>query len=143
MHTFMHNFLLSIFFSPLSKTGASNGTQNDQLSNNPMLKKRKSDINMTQAVDSSGIWKNMVRKLEAPLQSPRRRGRFKPTPLDPIIVEEESRDLISPQSLTVDVNNLPPLPVSGGDDGQEEEEEEERKDVPLSATNVGYQVTSV
>ena len=37
----------------------------------------------------------MVRRLETPLQSPRRRNRFKPTPLDPVIVEEES-DLLSP-----------------------------------------------
>ena len=39
----------------------------------------------------------MERKLDAPLQSPRRRPRFKPTPLSPIIVEEES-DLLSPRS---------------------------------------------
>ena len=82
----------------------------------------------------------MVRKLEAPLQSPRRRGRFKPTPLDPVIVEEESRDLISPRSLTVEVNDLPPLPVSG----ETKEDGEEEDAPPLSATNTArYQVTSV
>ena len=85
-----------------------------------------------------------MRKLEAPLQSPRRRGRFKPPPLNPVIVEEESRDLISPRSITVEVNNLPPLPVSGATQVEEKEEEDGGKEVPLSATNaVGYQVTSV
>ena len=135
----MHN---KIYFSPPpsppQKLGASNRTHTNKSPHAPPGK-RKSDINMTQAVDSSGIWKNMVRKLEAPLQSPRRRGRFKPTPLDPVIVEEESRDLISPRSLTVDVNDLPPLPVS-----EETREDGEEDAPPLSATNVArYQVTSV
>jgi hypothetical protein len=121
------------------ESGASNGTHTNKSPHAPPGK-RKSDINMTQAVDSSGIWKNMVRKLEAPLQSPRRRGRFKPTPLDPVIVEEESRDLISPRSLTVEVNDLPPLPVSG----ETREDGEEEDAPPLSATNAArYQVTSV
>ena len=55
---------------------------------------------MTQAVDSSGIWKNMVRKLEGPLQSPRK-NRFKPTPLSPKIIVEEESDLLSPRTKEV------------------------------------------
>lgn len=114
---------------------ASNGVATPQSTQAPQaqLKKKKSDINMTQAVDNSGIWKNMIRKLEAPLQSPRRRaGRFKPTPLDPIIVEEES-DLLSPQSPEQIVITAE---ISGAND-----------DVDTSKSPVidasGFQVTSV
>ena len=72
---------------------------------------------MTQAVNSSGIWKNMVRKLEAPLQSPRRRGRFKPMPLDPVIIEEES-DLLSPRSLVGGATGDVPAAENSADGAQ-------------------------
>ena len=132
----MEGSTVNIISPSFPHTAASNGTV--PKSHTPP-NKRKSDINMTQAVDSSGIWKNMIRKLEAPLQSPRRRGRFKPTPLNPVIVEEES-DLLSPRSMTVEVTDtLPPLPTEA-----ENEEGEGEGDKPLSATNATmYQVTSV
>ena len=87
----------------------------------------------------------MVRKLEAPLPSPRRRGRFKPTPLNPIVVVEEENNLISPRSPTAEVvDTLPPLPISGEGGRKEEEEVEEESSKTLSATNAaGFHVTSV
>lgn len=39
----------------------------------------------------------MVRKLEGPLQSPRR-SLFKPTPLSPKVIVEEESDLLSPST---------------------------------------------
>lgn len=42
----------------------------------------------------------MVRKLEGPLQSPRK-NRFKPTPLSPKIIVEEESDLLSPRTKEV------------------------------------------
>ena len=128
-------------FSPNSV--ASNGTHKP--GHKPPAK-RKSDINMTQAVDNSGIWKNMVRKLEAPLQSPRRRSRFKPTPLDPIIVEEES-DLLSPRSPVSGVGVAVGGGVTGGKnttDSSSNDGARGKQSQDLSVGTAGrYQVTSV
>ena len=63
----------------------------------PKPAKRESNLNITQAVDNTGIWKNMIRKLDAPFQSPRRKARFQSTPLKPSVVEEEVEP-ISPRS---------------------------------------------
>jgi hypothetical protein len=109
--------------------------------------KRKSDINMTQAVDNSGIWKNMVRKLDAPLQSPRRRARFKPTPLSPIIVEEE-HDLLSPCSPQeravmghgIGSSDTDGATAAGDNHDTTANTDENPKAKPVSA---GFQVTSV
>ena len=130
----------SLFFLPSPRSAASNGTHAPP-------SKRKSDINITQAVDNTGIWKNMVRKLDAPLQSPHRRGRFKPTSLNPIIVEEES-DLISPRSPHGNRETVVTAEAAGNsnsaddiDDGATSSAKSTRKAASLPTR--GLQVTSV
>ena len=89
----------------------------------------------------------MVKKLDAPLQSPRRRPRFKPTPLSPIIVEEES-DLLSPRSppgehmgpIDSGVSDTDGATAAGEDDQIPVVNADEPKAKPISAR---FQVTSV
>ena len=63
---------------------------------------------MTQAVDNTGIWKNMVHSYDAPLPSPHHKPRYRPTPLSPVIVEEKESDLTSPRTPTAPVIAVSP-----------------------------------
>ena len=85
----------------------------------------------------------MIRKLENPLQSPRRRGRFKPTALNPVIVEEEN-DLLNPRSpvggATADVTVVTTPPEVDSNDNVESTDSVGEKS---EATPGRYQVTSV
>lgn len=78
----------------------------------PQTVKSDPDINISQAVDNTGIWKNMVRSYDAPLPSPHHKHRYRPTPLSPVIVEERESDLISPRTpRTPRTPPAPPAPV--------------------------------
>lgn len=49
--------------------------KSDQVRSPPVLKQRDSNFNLTREVDKCDLWKNMVRRLDAPMPSPRRKAR--------------------------------------------------------------------
>jgi len=56
------------------------------------LKKEESEFNMTQAVDKCHLWQNMVKNLDSPMPSPRRKAR-KRVPTQPTVVVTNSDQL--------------------------------------------------
>ena len=59
----------------------------------PPLKKEESVFNMTQAVDKCHLWRNMVKNLDSPIPSPRRKAR-KHVPTQPTVVVTDDDKLL-------------------------------------------------